>query len=307
MRHLRSLLDLDRDELREVVDHAIRLKGERRQASHHSLLSGRVLGLYFEKPSMRTWVSFESAMAQCGGAAVFMTGKEVGLGQREPVKDFARVASQYLDILAVRVFSHELILELAEHASCPVINALSDREHPCQTLADLCTIQEQLGSYDGKRVVFVGDGNNVAISLAHAAVLTDMEFVLSAPKGFGFSEELLAECRRANPNARIEVINDPKKAVRGADVVYTDVWASMGQEAEADERRQHFQPFQVNAELMAQAKPTAIFMHCLPAHRGDECTSDVIDSDRSVIIQQAGNRLHAQKSLILWLLDQTDG
>jgi ornithine carbamoyltransferase len=302
MRHLCSLLDLDRDELAFLVRRGIELKADRFQPGHSTLLAGRVLGLVFEKPSMRTRVSFEAAVGHCGGSAVFMTQRELGLGERESVKDFARVASQYLDVLAARTFSHERILELAEHSSCPVINALSDREHPCQILADLCAIQQEFGTLSGKRIVFVGDGNNVALSLAHAAVLSDIEFVLSAPEGFSFRGDVLEECRRANPKARIEFESDPRRAVAGAHVVYTDVWASMGQENEAEQRRQHFLSYQVNGDLMRRARPDARFMHCLPAHRGEEVTDEVIDSPQSLIVEQAGYRLHAQKALILSLL-----
>ncbi|MBY0587305.1 ornithine carbamoyltransferase [bacterium] len=302
MRHLCSLLDLNRDELAHLVRRGIELKADRGRPGHSALLAGRILGLVFEKPSMRTRVSFEAAIGHCGGSAVFMTQRELGLGERESVKDFARVASQYLDVLAARTFSHERILELAMYSSCPVINALSDREHPCQILADLCTIAQEFGTLAGKRIVFVGDGNNVALSLAHAAVLSDIEFVLSAPEGFGFRDEVLKECFDVNPQAKIILEPNPQKAVTGAHVVYTDVWASMGQESEADERRKYFLAYQVDARLMKQARSDARFMHCLPAHRGDEVTDEVIDSPASLIVEQAGYRLHAQKALILWLL-----
>lgn len=302
MRHFCSLLDLNRDEFAYLLDYSAELKRDREEPSQRSLLVGRVLGLMFEKPSMRTRVSFDAAIAHCGGSCIFLTAKEVGLGERESAKDFARVVSQYIDVMAVRTFGHELVLELAKYATCPVINALSDREHPCQALADVCTIKEHLGTIQGKRVVFVGDGNNVALSLAHAAALSDFEFVLSAPKGYGFKKEVIEECFKVNPKAKISEIMDPTKATKGADVIYTDVWASMGQESEAAARREVFLPYQVNETLMAKAKPGALFMHCLPAHRGDEVTDGVIDSEQSVIIDQAGYRLHAQKGLILWLL-----
>ena len=306
MRHFCSLLELNRDEFAYLLDYSARLKQERELPAHRSLLSGRVLGLMFEKPSMRTRVSFDAAIAHCGGSCIFLTAREVGLGERESVKDFARVVSQYIDVLAVRTFGHDLVLDLAKYATCPVINALSDREHPCQALADVCTIREKLGTLSGKRLVFVGDGNNVALSLAHTAVLSDIEFVLSAPPGYQFSKEVIDECFRINPKAKISEISDPAKAVKGADVIYTDVWASMGQESEAASRRESFLPYQVNEALMAKAKPGALFMHCLPAHRGDEVTDGVIDSPQSVIIDQAGYRLHAQKGLILWLLGMSD-
>ena len=302
MRHFCSLTDISVDECRHLIDDAIRLKSDRPNKDHQSLLAGRVLGLLFEKPSMRTRVSFEAAVAQCGGGSIFLSGKQVGIGQREAVQDFARVISQYVDILAARTFSHDLVLDLARHATCPVINALSDREHPCQALADVCTMREMIGPLEGQRLVFVGDGNNVARSLAHAAALTGIQFVLSAPAGYEFRDETLQECRAICPKASIEMIADPRKAVAGADVVYTDVWASMGQESESHQRQRDFLHYQVNARLMAHAKPNARFMHCLPAHRGDEVTDEVMDSPNSVIVEQAGYRLHAQKALLIWLL-----
>jgi ornithine carbamoyltransferase len=295
---------LTRDELTFLLDEAVRLRRHRSQAEHVRLLAGCILGLMFEKPSMRTRVSFDAAVSQCGGSCVFMTGREVGLGERETVKDFARVASQYLDVMAARTFAHQTILDLAKYSSCPVINALSDREHPCQALADLCTIRERRGDLKGKRLVFVGDGNNVARSLAHAAALAGMSFVLAAPPGYQFDSTFLAECKDLNTQAQIAIEADPLKACTDADVLYTDVWASMGQEDEAAARRQVFISYQVNAKLMARAKSDALFMHCLPAHRGDEVTDDVIDSSQSVVVEQAGNRLHVQKALILWLLDR---
>lgn len=267
-------------------------------------MAGKVLGLLFEKPSMRTRVSFESAIAHLGGSSIFLTRDEVGLGKRETIADFARVISQYVDLLAIRTFSHDNVVELAKYATCPVINALSDYAHPCQALADLCTIREIFGRLEGIRVVFVGDGNNVARSLAAAAVICGMEFVLSAPEGYGFDEKFLKRCESLNCQPRVEQESDPFKAVAGADVVYTDVWASMGQESEQSSRQKDFQPYQVNAALMKKASPNARFLHCLPAHRGEEVTSEVIDGPQSVVVEQAGNRLHAQKALILWLLHQ---
>lgn len=304
MRHFCSLLDVRPDELNHLIELALRLKREKSLESHRSLLAGRVLGLMFEKPSLRTRVSLEAAVAHCGGSSVFLTNREVGVGQREAVQDFARVMSQYVDVFAARTFSHEMIVAIAKYAQVPVINALSDAEHPCQALADLCTIREFCGAVAGKRIVFVGDGNNVARSLAHAAVLAEIDFVLCAPPGYAFDPEFVASCMAKNPKARIAHEPDPAKAVQGAHVVYTDVWASMGQEAESDARRRVFLPYQVNGALMARAQPDARFMHCLPAHRGDEVTDEVIDSPQSVVIEQAANRLHAQKALMLWLLGQ---
>jgi len=266
------------------------------------LLLGRTLGLIFEKPSLRTRVSFESAMARLGGNSIFLRGKDVGLGVRESVSDFARVISQYVDVLAVRTFSQSIVEELARHAAVPVINALSDSSHPCQAMADMVTILEQRGPLARRKLVFVGDGNNVARSLALASALMGLEFVLTGPAGYEFPVAFSAQFSAQFPRVSLVVEPDPRKAVKGADVVYTDVWASMGQEHEADQRREAFRPYQVNEALMARARPDAIFLHCLPAHRGEEVTSGVLDGPHSQVIPQAANRMHFQMALLLWLL-----
>lgn len=304
MRHFRSLEDLSPDEVLHLVDWALRLKAEHAEGADRYRMAGKVLGLFFEKPSMRTRVSFESAIAHLGGTAVFLSKEEVGLGTREPVADFARVISRYIDLLAVRTFSHEVILELARHATCPVINALSDYVHPCQALADLCTMREAFGRLRGLRLVFVGDGNNVSRSLALAAKMCGLHFVLCAPEGYEFSEDFLARCQAVGDGGTIALERDPARAVAKADVVYTDVWASMGQEAEQAARRAAFAPYQVNQAVMAAARSSARFLHCLPAHRGEEVSAEVIDGPQSLVIEQAANRLHAQKALMLWLLGQ---
>src|SRR5207302_1596751 len=265
-------------------------------------LLGRVLGLVFEKPSLRTRVSFQTAMAQLGGASVFMSGHEVGLGSRESVPDFARVMSQYVDAVVIRTFSHATVEAFASHASCPVINGLSDYYHPCQALADLFTLQELFGDLSGRTLVFVGDGNNVARSLAICCGKLGLRFILAAPEGYGFDERFLQLYRQRLPQATLAVNGKPDHAVGQADAIYTDVWTSMGQEAERERRLNSFADYQVNEALLALAPPHARVMHCLPAHRGEEITSEVLDSDRSVVIQQAGNRLHAQKALLQWLL-----
>lgn len=306
IRHFRTLLDLAPDEILHVVQSAIRLKAEPRGMGDRRQLPGRVLGMLFEKPSMRTRVSFESAVAHLGGACIFLTREEVGLGQRESIADFARVISRYVDWLAVRTFSQQVIDELATHATCPVINALSDHAHPCQALADLCTIQEQFGRLNGIRMVFVGDGNNVSRSLASASLMCGLDFVLCAPEGFEFSKEFLAECKTIKTTGSVSFERDPEKAVRDADVIYTDVWASMGQEDEQAERRAAFSPYQVNNHLLSLAKPTVRFLHCLPAHRGEEVTAEVLEGPASVVIEQAANRLYAQKSLLIWLFAQSN-
>jgi ornithine carbamoyltransferase len=301
-RHFVSLFDLTAAEAGLLLDRTVRLKRGELNEHRTSLLLGRTLGLIFEKPSLRTRVSFESAMARLGGNSIFLRGKDVGLGVRESVSDFARVISQYVDVLAVRTFSQAIVEELARHAEVPVVNALSDSSHPCQAMADMVTILEQRGPLGGRKLVFVGDGNNVARSLALASALLGLEFVLSCPAGYEFADVFSARFSAQFPRVSLVVEPDPRKAVKGADVVYTDVWASMGQEHEADQRREVFKPYQVNEALMARARPDAIFLHCLPAHRGEEVTSGVLDGPQSQVIPQAANRMHFQMALLLWLL-----
>jgi ornithine carbamoyltransferase len=305
-RHFIDLLDLTTAQAEWLICQSIQLKiDEQGGRGRPPILSGRTLGLMFEKPSLRTRVSFEAAIARLGGNAIFLRSEDVGLGIRESIGDFARVLSQYLDVLAVRTFSHATVEELARHAAIPVINALSDASHPCQAMADLMTIQELRGTLEGQRLVFVGDGNNVARSLAAASALLGVEFVLAAPPGYEFPTEFRARFAARFPKIPLVVKNDPQAAVAGAQVVYTDVWASMGQEHEAAQRRKFFVPFQVNDDLMALAATDAIFLHCLPAHRGDEVTSSVLDGPQSQVILQAANRLHFQMALLVWLLGES--
>jgi ornithine carbamoyltransferase len=300
--HFVSLFDLTAAEAAGLLDRTVGLKRGELNDHRTSLLLGRTLGLIFEKPSLRTRVSFESAMARLGGNSIFLRGKDVGLGVRESVCDFARVISQYVDVLAVRTFSQAIVEELARHAEVPVINALSDSSHPCQAMADMVTILEQRGPLAGRKLVFVGDGNNVARSLALAAALLGLEFVLTCPAGYEFPEAFSTRFSAQFPRVPLVVEPDPRKAVKGAEVVYTDVWASMGQEQEADQRREVFKPYQVNEALLAKARPDAIFLHCLPAHRGEEVTSGVLDGPQSRVIPQAANRMHFQMALLLWLM-----
>ncbi len=302
MRHFLDLLDLTDEELAHLLEGAATLKAAHLAGDRTPRLPGRVLGLVFEKPSLRTRVSFQTAIAQLGGASVFMSGHEVGLGSRESVPDFARVMSQYVDAVVLRTFSHATVEMFAAHASCPVINGLSDYYHPCQALADLFTLQELFGDLSGRTLVFVGDGNNVARSLAICCGKLGLRFVLAAPEGYGFDEPFLQVYQQRLPRAQLTVNGTPDHAVRLADAIYTDVWTSMGQEAERERRLSSFAAFQVNDALLALAPPHARVMHCLPAHRGEEITSEVLDGKRSVVIQQAGNRLHAQKALLQWLL-----
>ena len=303
IRHFIDLFDVTVLEATEMLDLAARLKAENHRHAHRpQLLAGRTLGLVFDKPSLRTRVSFEAAITQLGGNALFLNGKDVGMGSRESVADFARVISQYVDALAVRTFSQTTIEELSHHATIPIINALSDSAHPCQALADLLTLKEQLGRLEGLKFVFVGDGNNVARSLAQASALFGVDFILACPPGYEYPSDFTARFVAAYPGIPLSTENDPAKAVEGADAVYTDVWASMGQEAEVDSRKEVFAPYRVDAPLMALAKPKAIFLHCLPARRGEEVTDAVLDGPQSRVIPQAANRLHLQKALLAWLL-----
>jgi ornithine carbamoyltransferase len=304
LRHFVDLWDLSAEDARSLIERAIRIKRDERKGHRPALLSGRTLGLVFEKPSLRTRVSFEAAIARLGGNAIFLRGDDVGLGVRESIVDGARVLGQYLDALAVRTFSHSTVEELARWAGIPVINALSDTSHPCQAMADLMTIVELKGTAERKKLVFVGDGNNVARSLACASALMGAEFLLCAPPGYEFPADFRSRFEARFPGIPLRIDPDPDSAVVGSDVVYTDVWASMGQENEAEQRRKDFEPYQVDDELLARARPDAIFLHCLPAHRGEEVTSSVLDGPQSQVILEAANRLHFQMALLVWLLDE---
>jgi ornithine carbamoyltransferase len=276
------------------------MKGGRRKPK----FPGKVLAMLFEKPSLRTRVSFDVAMCQLGGHAIYLSQNEVGLGKREAVSDVAKVLSRYVNIIAARTFDHETVELLAQYATVPVINALSDLEHPCQALADLFTIKEKKGKLQGVNVAYVGDGNNVAHSLLLACSLVGANISLVTPSGYQPKEAILSQARRFAAQSGSEVIwtQEPRSAVAGADVVYTDVWTSMGQEAEAAQRRTDFAGYQVNAELMALAKEDAIFMHPLPAHPGEEVAYGLLENSRSVVYDQAENRLHLQKALLAELL-----
>ena len=301
-RHFIDLWDLSPDDASRLIAHSLELKKDDQQGKRPMLLSGRTLGLLFEKPSLRTRVSFEAAVARLGGNAIFLRGEDVGLGIRESIADFARVLSQYVDAMAVRTFAHSTVEELARRATIPVINALSHAAHPCQAMADLMTITELRGSLKGRKLLFIGDGNNVAMSLAVASALLGVHFVLAAPAEYEFSTDFRTRFAASFPELSLEVEHDLRKAVSGADVIYTDVWASMGQEHEAEERRKVFAPFQVNEGLLEKASKNVIFMHCLPAHRGEEVTSEVLDGPASQVLLQAANRVHFQMALLLWLM-----
>lgn len=305
MRHLLSLFDLSAEEIRKLFVEAGHLKAAHQRRIPTPMLIGRVLAMVFEKPSLRTRVSFQAAMAQMGGSSIFMLGSEVGLGSRETVEDVARTVGQYADAVVLRTFAQQTIEDFAAHAGCPVINGLSDLHHPCQALADVFTMAELFGEVEGRTLAFIGDGNNVARSLALCCAKVGVRFILAAPSGYQLDRPFLQKLKKEVPGAKVETVQDPKQAVKAADVIYTDVWTSMGQEGERDERNAKFAAYQVNAALVALAPAHAKVMHCLPAHRGEEITSDVLDSERSVVFQQAGNRMHAQKALLQWFVGGT--
>lgn len=302
MKHLISLYDLTPDELHSVLDRAADLKAMFLRGDRPPLLQGRVLAQLFEKPSLRTRNSFEAAMINLGGSGIFMTTAEAGLNGRESLSDVARVLSSFSDVITMRTFSHQLIVDFARHSVCPVINGLSDERHPCQALTDLLTIRETFGELPGRHLVFVGDGNNVAMSLAIGSAMTGMKMTLAVPKGFEFSSAFLSELGRRYPRHQVTQTHDPLAAAGKADIIYTDVWASMGQEDEAAVRQKAFRSFQVNAELMQRAPRSARFMHDLPAKRGLEVTDEVMDGDQSIVFQQAENRMHMARGLFAWLL-----
>ena len=296
-----SIDDVTADELRHLLELAARVKAA--PAEHAGRLAGQAVALIFEKPSTRTRVSFEVAVSSMGGHPLALSSAELQLGRGETIEDTGRVLSRYADAIVLRTFGQERLEALASAATVPVVNALSDYEHPCQILADLQTIRERRGD-DRTVLTYVGDGNNVTHSLVLGAAMLGMEARVATPAGYEPIPQVVERARElaAASGGSVEIGNDPRKAAEGADVIYTDVWASMGQEAEHDERVLVFVPFQVNADLVSRASPDAIVMHCLPAHRGEEITDEVIDGPRSVVWDQAENRLHAQKALLLWLL-----
>ena len=303
MNHFIDLLDWDGDQILKLLKDAARMKKAALKGKHNPRLAGKVLGMIFEKPSLRTRVSSQAGMAQLGGEAIFLNGAEVGLGKRESLPDIARTVCEYVDAIVLRTFEHENVVEFARCSNKPVINGLSDYHHPCQALGDLLTMREHCGDLEGKTLVFVGDGNNVARSLAIACGKIGVRFILSAPQGYRLDHPFL-EMYHAQVHGQLEEIADPRKAVAEADVIYTDVWASMGQEAEAIQRHRHFKAYQVNAALLKAAPKGAKVMHCLPAHRGEEITDEVMDGPQSVVFPQAGNRMHAQKALLLWAMGE---
>jgi ornithine carbamoyltransferase len=304
MKHLISIADLSSDELWHILRRARQLKDEWRAGGNRPILKDRVMGMIFQKPSLRTRISFDVAMLQLGGQALCISPNEISLGERESVPDVARVLSRYVDVIMARVFAHKHVLQLAEYSRVPVINGLSDYTHPCQGIADVFTIWEKLGDLKGLRVSYVGDANNVAVSLLFAATKLGMHFAIGHPAGYGLSPDVLALGQQfaRQSGGGVAVTNDPVDAVTDAQVVYTDTWTSMGQETEKGRRESVFPPYQVNARLLAHARPEAIVMHCLPAHRGQEITDDVADGPQSALFDQAENRLHAQKGILAVLM-----
>lgn len=296
-----SMADLDGTALFELLDHAAALKGG--DARPGRPLTGKAVAIIFQKPSLRTRVSFELGVRRLGGTPIVLQGPEVGLGSREAARDAARTLERYVDAIVARVFDHEVLEEMADAVNIPVVNALSDREHPCQALADMLTIREHLGGFVGRRLVFIGDGNNVAASLLLAGASLGLDVRVVTPPDHAPAADVVAQARSlaAGTGALIEVAHDPSRALIGADAVYTDVWASMGQEDEAVGRRRLFRPYALTSELLRQA-PGAVVMHCLPAHRGEEIMSDVLDGPRSVVFDQAENRLWAQEALLVRLV-----
>lgn len=298
-RDLLSMLDVE-DDLVSLLELTSNIKNRTKAREPFEPLRGRSLAMIFEKASTRTRVSFEVGMTQLGGHALFLSPNDLQIGRGETIADTARVLSRYVDGIMYRAFKSENVRELATHASVPVINGLDDREHPCQIIADLFTIREKKGVVRGLKLVYVGDGNNVCNSLLLGSAILGMHMTASCPAGYEPDAGLLAEARRIGKESgsSIEVVRDPAAAVRGSDVVYTDVWVSMGQEREREEKEPHFRPYQVNRKLVGLAKPDALVMHCLPAHRGLEIADDVIDGPQSIVFDQAENRLHAQKAIL---------
>jgi ornithine carbamoyltransferase len=301
MRHLITLTDVTAAEVNRIFSITQDLKTKFAQGLREPLLPGRMLAMLFEKQSMRTRVSFEVGMTHLGGSSI-MLGDEAGFGKRESVADFTRVLSEMVDVIVARTKRHATVEEIAKHSRCSVINGLTDESHPCQALGDLFTLQEQFGRLAGLKVAWIGDGNNVVRSLARGCGHLGVKLAVCTPPGYELDQEYLTDLRANFPSLELITTHDPREAVRDAIAVYTDVWASMGQEAERDKRLADFASYQVNRQLMSGAPADAVFMHCLPARRGEEVTDDVIDSPNSVVVAQAANRMHVQKGILVWLL-----
>jgi ornithine carbamoyltransferase len=287
-----------------MLDLAVQLKDEWKASGNAPLLKGKVLAMVFQKPSLRTRVSFDMAMRHMGGDALYLSPNEIGLGKRESIADIARVLAGYVEAIMARVFDHQHVVELAQWSEVPVINGLSDYNHPCQAMADALTIQENFGNLKGVQVAYIGDGNNVAVSLMHICSKLGAHFTIASPEGYELPAAPVEAARQiaSETGATIKLIRDPQEAVQGSQVIYTDTWTSMGQEEETKQRERVFPPYQVNAALVAKASPEAIVMHCLPAHRGQEITDEVADGPHSALFPQAHNRLHAQKAILVRLM-----
>jgi len=299
-KNLVSIDDLSREEVNQILNTAELLKIKHYSNDKRPVLAGKVLGMIFQKPSLRTRVSFESGMIQLGGQAIYLGPEDIKLGQREATKDIAKVLSRYVHGIMARTFSHKVILDLAKYATVPVINGLSDLLHPCQALGDLLTIKEKKGRLKNLKLAFIGDGNNVFNSLVFGAVKVGMNITIGVPANYEPKSEIIEKATNdaKKINSKIEITNDPYEAVKDADIIYTDVWTSMGFEEEKETRKNSFKPFQVNKTLVDNAKEDVIILHCLPAHRGEEITDEVVDSEKSVVIDQAENRMHAQNAVL---------
>ena len=300
VKHFLSIADLNRSEIEEIFELTKALKEKTKKREPHKLLEGYSLAMIFAKPSARTRISFETGIYQLGGMALYLSPQDIGIGKREAVKDIARVISRYNDMIMARLFAHSDIEEMAAYATVPVINGLTDYNHPCQIMADAFTIIEHRGKIEDLKIVYVGDGNNIANSWINFASRMPIHLVICSPSNYEPVKTTLENARRAGIS-KIELIHDPVEAVKDADVVYTDVWASMGQEAEAEQRRKIFMPYQLNSKLMSYAKKDALVMHCLPAHRGEEITDEVIESPQSIVFDEAENRMHVQKAIMVKL------
>jgi ornithine carbamoyltransferase len=304
MKDFIAVSDYKPQELQDMLDLAVRLKKELKSGGNKPILKGKVLAMIFQKPSLRTRVSFDMAMRHLGGDALYLSPNEIGLGKRESIADIARVMAGYVEIMMARVFEHDHVVQLAKWSSVPVINGLSDYNHPCQAMADALTIQEEFGSLKGLNVTFVGDSNNVAVSLMHISTKLGANFTIASPEGYELKPAPVEVARKfaAESKCKVTLLRDPHQAVKGAHVIYTDTWTSMGQEEEIAKREQVFPPYQVIAKLVSEADPKVIVMHCLPAHRNHELTDDVADGSHSRIFPQAHNRMHAQKAIVARLM-----
>jgi ornithine carbamoyltransferase len=300
MKHFLAISDLSSKEVQDLLDLAIKLKAEYFKRGNEPLFKGKVLGMIFQKPSLRTRVSFDMAMRHMAGDALYLSPNEIGLGKRESIADVARVMSGYVQAVMARVFEHDHVLELAKWSEVPIVNGLSDYNHPCQGMADALTIQEKFGPSKGLNVAYLGDGNNVAVSLMHVSAKLGWNFTIANPEGYDLSAKAVGVAKDISEEtgSKLAFVRDPYEAIRNAQVIYTDTWTSMGQEEETAKREKVFPPYQVNAKLVAEADKDAIVMHCLPAHRNHELTDDVADGPHSVIFPQAHNRLHAQKAIL---------